>query len=268
MKLAFNTFACPNWPLDRVLDAAVNHGYHGVELRCDARHGHGVEVWTSPDERRAFRKKLDAAGIELCCLATSLQFIRRDIGDHARKRIDFAHELGCPGIRAFCGSLAEGLSVTDAIRMVADHLHDVTTTAAEAGVDIWLETHDTFSRGADCVAAVRMVDHQSIGIVYDNLHPVRMGESVAETFAAIGPLIRYVHLHDGLNRPDVVFVTPLGKGEMPVTESFEALVTSGYNGYICGEWFHNQYGDDRAEALDLYREDIWSLCEPHGIRLR
>src|SRR5713226_7256797 len=33
VKLAFSTLACPAWSLDQVVEAAVEYGYQGVELR-------------------------------------------------------------------------------------------------------------------------------------------------------------------------------------------------------------------------------------------
>jgi len=48
MELSFTTFACPNWPLVQVTEAANQYGYQGVGFRCDAGHRHGVEI-TAPN---------------------------------------------------------------------------------------------------------------------------------------------------------------------------------------------------------------------------
>ena len=33
MKLAFSTLGCPNWSVEQVVEAAVQLGYDGVEVR-------------------------------------------------------------------------------------------------------------------------------------------------------------------------------------------------------------------------------------------
>ena len=267
MKISFTTFACPEWPVDRVLDAADRHGYHGVEFRTDAHHGHGVEVSSLESERREIRLRFDRAGIEPVCLATSLQFVTGRVTDEAPARIKLAADLGCPALRVFCGPPLEGQSHAATIERVGRQLRTVAEIAEPRGVQLWLETHDTLSQGADAGEAVRKARHRLVGVNYNNMHPFRMGEDVEATFASLGPHIRHTHFHDALNLRDTVVIRRLGRGDMPMDAMFEALIKAGYDGYLSGEWFHDQYGETPDESLDAYAQDMRDLAHRHGVRL-
>lgn len=267
MKLSFMTFACPDWNLDQVAAAADRLGYDGVELRCDAGHLHGVEVTASSAERREARLKLQKANIEPCCLATSLQFATDRVLEDAPARINLAADIGCPALRVFCGPPPEGMSTAQVIERVARQLHTVAELAHSSGVQLWLETHDTFSRAHDAGAAVRKAGHKGVGINYDNMHPYRMGEDLETTIAALSTLVRHAHLHDAVNSPDKVIIRRLGQGDMPMNSMFQALLKMGFDGYLSGEWFHNHYGQTPDESLEAYHEDMTNLALRHGVRL-
>ncbi len=94
-----------------------------------------------------------------------------------------------------------------------------------------------------------------------------MGEDLATSFAHLQGRLRHVHLHDGLKREDLVVVRPLGEGDLPMSETFRRLRQSGYDGFLCGEWFHDQYGPTPDEALERYAADINELAIRHGVTL-
>jgi len=268
MKIAFTTFACPNWSLRQVLKAATKHQYHGVELRLDAGHGHGVEAWTSAAERKIFKEHLGKTDVKIACLASSLQFIVEGIVDHALERIKLAADVDAPALRVFCGPLPEGTQHFEEVApRVTRQLREAAEAADVMGVQLWVETHDSLSRGADMANLVRMVDRANVGVCYNNLHPIRRGEALESTMAHLAGMIRHVHLHDGLNRPDKVIITPMGIGDMPIDEVILALRNLGYTGYLCGEWFHKQYGDRPDDALELYSHEVRNLTLRHHVAL-
>lgn len=268
MKISFTTFACPEWPLPRILETAEELGYHGIEFRCDGNQRHGVEVFTGREERAEIRTLLERRGLQVPCLATSLQFLNETVADEALARIELASDLGAAGLRVFCGPMPAGLEMRHVVERAGEHLRLIAETAKQFNVELWLETHDTASRGADAAAILDQADHSALGVVYDNLHPFRRGESVEATFAAIGPRVRHVHLHDGLNDPDRVVIRPIGQGQLPMEEIMARLARMGYEGFVSGEWFNDQYGEDPFEALTAYRREVRDLAEQHGVELR
>lgn len=267
MKISFMTFAAPNWTLKQVIDAAVRHGYQGIEFRTDATHKHGVEVAATSRERRDIRQEMEDHGLAIPCLATSLQFATDRVADEAPARVELAHDLGAKALRVFCGPRPEGISHAELIERVGKQLRAVAQDAASAGVELWLETHDTFCKATDAVAAVRVADHPSVAINYDNMHPYRAGEPLEKTIAEISGLVRHTHFHDGSATPDKVVVNPVGKGSLPMDAMFAALVNMGYTGYLSGEWFGEMYGPDPDTSLERFRNDMVTLANRHGVTL-
>ena len=267
MKISFSTFACPQWDLESILTAAVRYGYNGVELRCDAEHHHGAEVTTLPTQRRELRSRMIDAGVELCCLATGLQFAQDWAVDQTRSRMELAADLGCPALRVFCGKPLDELSKPQMIETVGRQLREAIELNQYTGVQLWLETHDVFAHAADAAAAVRVANHPGVGLVYDNLHPFRCGEPLDVTLEAIQSLVRYVHFHDGLNRPQQVIIRPFGQGQLPLKQMFQGLLNVGFDGFVCGEWFHTMYGQDPDDSLEAYYRDITTMASHEGLVL-
>lgn len=267
MKLSFMTFSCPNWTFDQVLAAAIQHGYHGIEFRCDANHRHGVEITATAEQRHRFRDRLEGAGIEPCCLAVSLKFISPDVLRALPERLELAADIGCPALRVFCGKPPENMHHGEMMDICSRQLRDGAEMARQANLEVWLETHDAVSRAADVAAIVREADHPAIGINYDNMHPFRAGETIETTVAHLGNFVRHTHFHDAIADAEQVVITRLDEGEMPMDLMFQELIKMGFDGYLSGEWFDNQYGDNAGDALEAYHEDMTRLAERNAIQL-
>jgi sugar phosphate isomerase/epimerase len=267
MKISFMTFACPTYTFDQAVALAVKHGYNGIEFRCDSDHRHGVMVEATPNQRAEFRRKLGDAGVEACCLATSLQFIDGNAVKEAPARIALAADLGCPALRVFCGPLPQGLSVENAIPRVARNLRRVCELALTSGVRLWLETHDSLSLGVHAARVVRLVNHPAVALNWDNMHSYRNGEALKTTWDAIGAFVQHTHFHDALNDKAKVVITPFGQGELPVQSMYNLLRFSGYAGYFSGEWFENQMGADVDASLEAFKSGL-ALLEEHWQALR
>ncbi|MBI2299878.1 MAG: sugar phosphate isomerase/epimerase [Armatimonadetes bacterium] len=260
MKLSFMTFACPEWELSEILSVAAELGYDGVEPRIDANQRHGLEVTLDAEGRREARRRAADAGVELCCLATSLQFIklgreeRAELREEARERIELAAELGIPGMRVFGGPVPEGVGLVEAFQAAARNLRDAGEMAQEAGVELWVETHDSLSKAALCAQVVRAADHPAVSFNYDVMHPYRCGEPLGTTFEALGERIRHTHWHDCVAAPDTVEITRFGEGNLPLADILAGLRERRYDGYLSGEWFNEQLGATPRESLRHYAE--------------
>ncbi|NUP99325.1 MAG: sugar phosphate isomerase/epimerase [Armatimonadetes bacterium] len=258
MRIAFMTFACPEWDLAEVLGAAVELGYDGIEPRIDSQHGHGIEVELDTAGRAAVKRQAAEAGIDLCCLATSLQFNkvgddeRRRLHDDCRKRLELAADLGVPALRVFAGPVPEGHDLAGVMPLAAENLRQAGEVAAACGVELWLETHDTISKAALAGQMVDLAAHPAVNINYDVMHPYRYGEDLDETFAALGNHIRHVHFHDSKATPGAPEITRFGQGELPLLDILQRLRDGGFRGYLSGEWFNQQLGATPRESLEHY----------------
>ena len=112
MKLSFMTWLCPDWDVKQILIAAEKYGYNGVEIRVESNQKHGIELHASKDRTIETRNAFTDAGIEISCLATSLQLAtvdkrkRENNIDALKKYIDLCVDIGCPYIRVFGGSVS------------------------------------------------------------------------------------------------------------------------------------------------------------------
>jgi sugar phosphate isomerase/epimerase len=268
MKVCFTTFCCQDWSLPQIIKAARQFHYHGVELRCDAGHGHGVEVWTSANERKVFRKQIEKSDLQISCLASSLQFIDDDVRDRVDERFKLAADMGARGIRVFCGPQPEYMHTFDeVVEKVRGNLAPALELAYQLELEIWFETHDAISKGVDAAKLVKQINHPLVGICYNNLHPVREGEHIQTTLDALYGLIKHVHFHDGMNSPDEVLVKHLGDGEMPILETITGLAKHGYAEFLSGEWFYNHLADDPNDALEEYMYSVRDLTQQTNIQL-
>ncbi|OPZ26816.1 MAG: 3-dehydroshikimate dehydratase [Lentisphaerae bacterium ADurb.BinA184] len=241
MNYAFMTFSTPELTLREVLAAAKTYGYDGIEPRLDVGHRHGIEVAASPRERADIRRQVADSGIALACLATSLTFadpaktetMLRD----ARDRIGLAGDLGVPVIRVFGGGIPAGLGREAAIGLVTDSLRRLADHAAERGVAIAMETHDDWCDPRHVAAVMRGVAHPAVAVNWDIMHPVRTGRAtIDESFAALRPWIRHLHIHDG--RGEGGELTPIGTGIINHRRAIELLRGIAYAGFISGEWIN------------------------------
>src|SRR6185437_2927686 len=84
MKLSLLTYLMArNWELPKIIEVARSAGFAGIEFRVDARHRHGVELDTTPAQRRAIRDQLQDAYLAVAALGTGCRF---DSPDAARRR--------------------------------------------------------------------------------------------------------------------------------------------------------------------------------------
>jgi sugar phosphate isomerase/epimerase len=267
MKISFSSFTCPSWDLSQIISAASEYGYHGIDLRVDASHGHGVEIDTTPEKRAALREEIRTSGVEPICLSTGIQLIHPDALELIQSRLKLAADLKFKAVRVLCGHPEDPMTSAEIIDLVAPRLKQAAVLAERQHLELWIETHDEMSRGKTLAALLSEVSHENAGVVYNTLHPYRMGEPVEETLTTLGKRIAYVRFHDGLKDPDKVVVCPMGRGHLPLDKIFTGLMAVPYNGYLCAEWFHEQYGTSPVETLKLYYKEITRLIDNHGAAL-
>ncbi|MBH5131931.1 sugar phosphate isomerase/epimerase family protein [Streptomyces sp. PU10] len=241
MKLAFSTLGVPGLPLNDVLGLATAHGYHGVELRAHPEEP--VHPGLGPDERAAVAAQFEAAGVEVLGVAGYAR-VAAPGDDEAviaemRGLLDLARDLGAPYIRVFPGGGTEQ-SAEEADAVAARRLGTAAEYAAELGVRILLETHDSHCTGADAMRVLGLVGHRQAGALWDVMHTWLGGEQPSESYAALSPHLGYVQVKDIASAEDT---TPLalGAGVLPLTEVVDVLSRHGWDGWLCWEYEKRWY---------------------------
>jgi fatty-acyl-CoA synthase len=246
-KLAFSTLGCPGWSLDRVVRAAHEYGYDGVELRL--LDGEIINADLPAGERRRLRDTFAAASLPICCLDTSIRVaadgdLEATIGE-LRAFVALANEIGAPFVRVFGGESPAEWSPEAAFDRAAAVLNGVAADAEAAGVAVVLETHDAFASAKSVAEVLRRAPRPAhagapaVGALWDTHHPYRMGEQPDEVIDLLGDRILHVHVKDA-RRNDAARtgwdLLLLGEGEVPVRDSLTTLRARGYDGWIAIEW--------------------------------
>lgn len=259
MKYAFTSFSCPDLDFAALIAAAERFGYDGLEPRIGSGHAHGIELDTPADRRREIEERAAAAGIALCCLATSCTYIDPRTAEarvaETREAIALAADIGAPLLRVFAGVIPEGVGREEARERVAAALRVVADEAAARGVTVCVETHDDWSDPREMAEIMRRVDHPAVATVWDVMHPLRTGgATMDEAFAILRPWVRHVHIHDGSARPDRREFVPIGRGDLDHRRVLALLAEAGYDGFLSGEWIAGWMPDWAPYETYLPRE--------------
>jgi sugar phosphate isomerase/epimerase len=261
VKLGFSSLAAIDRPLSELVQALARVGYNGIEIRGkDRKH---ADPAMSKAERKDVRKLVTDAGLEAAAV-TSYMRLAEESRDAAAATnvlhayIELAHDLGSPIVRVFGGAIPKGEEPAAVEKRMADLLLGVADQAREAGIQICLETHDSFCR-ADAVARVlALAKHSAVAALWDVHNQFETGEPVKEAFDRLWPRIGYLHVKDSFKLPDgkrqLCF---LGAGDVPVAEVVGWLKARQYPGYVVVEWekaWHPELADaDVAAAQHILK---------------
>ena len=238
MRLAFSTLAFPSRTLAGALAAGHSYGYEGVELRLVD--GALIDGSMSKPERDRVRLTLDAAGMPVVAVDSSVQVTAAGAEDELHRLVKLAHHWEAPVVRVFGGPLAaEKGARSEQLRAAAALLGRAAPRAADLGVSVAVETHDSFAASEVVAQLLDLVPAPAIGAVWDSHHTHRMGETPEEVFGNLGPRIKLVQVKDAARDPSDPSgwkLVLLGRGEVPVQGMVEVLARGGYDGWVSVEW--------------------------------
>ncbi|WP_326697597.1 sugar phosphate isomerase/epimerase [Streptomyces sp. NBC_01754] len=222
MKLAFSTLGVPGMSVTEVVRLAVEHGYQGVELRAHPEEP--VHPGLTPLERGAVAAEFERGGVRVLTVAGYARVAAEGDDEPVLAElaglVDLARDLGAPYVRVFPGG--GGLDPDEADATAARRLGAAAPHAADLGVRILLETHDSHRAGADVARVVGTVGHGSVGAVWDVMHTWLAGEEAPASHAVLAPHLGYVQVKDIASVDDT---TPLalGTGVLPLGACLDLL---------------------------------------------
>jgi sugar phosphate isomerase/epimerase len=234
--LAFSTLACPDWTIEQCAQAARDYGYDGIELRL-------IDGEIMKPDADVARIRRACEGLPIVCVDTSVSLAQPDREQRTRQiadgmaMLDIARALGAPFIRVF-GAPPKDTPQAQAIAAARETIVPLAEYGATNGVTVLLETHDAFCASADVLAVLEAAPEGS-GVLWDILHPQRVGEATADTLRALGARVRHVHVKDGKRTADGSPNWPLvllGEGDVPAREILRTIRDGGYTGCISVEW--------------------------------
>jgi sugar phosphate isomerase/epimerase len=267
IKLAFMTSVCPDWDLERILDAMNRYGFEGLEPRVGWPNSAGFQTDLSAQQRALLRERIEGEGRRICCVATGARFALADAGQRELQvketlaAIDLAADLGAPFVRTFGGDPGGG-EMNALVNRAVDAYRPAVERAKKMGVTLLLETHDSWCHSSLVREVVERVGDDHLRVLWDIMHPARMFERPEETMKTIGHLTRHVHVHDG-RWPDPdgrIETVALGDGRIDHRTPLRLLAEGGYDGYVSVEVIHKPgSGIDPDPVLRQYAEALRSM---------
>ena len=256
IRLAAMSSVCPDWNLDQVVEGMHRHGYQGFEPRVEWGHACGIEATLGARERQRIRSRMEAEGLEICCIASGARMAASDPAERAgqieevKKYIDLAADLGCSLVRVFGGERDRRLELMAVVDYVVDGFAQVLPAAESRGVTLLLETHDEWCASAPVRAVVEQAGSSHLRILWDFMHPQRVMEEVEESFQVLGKYTLHAHVHDGRIVDGQVEVSAaLGAGVFDYRTPLRLLADAGFDGYCSVEVIHEPGSSHDADAV-------------------
>ncbi|MGW8886476.1 sugar phosphate isomerase/epimerase family protein [Streptomyces sp. NPDC055749] len=260
MKLAFSTLGVPGMPIADVVRLAAGHGYQGVELRTHPEEP--VHLGLSPAERAEVVQEFKSGGVEILTLAGYVRVAAEGADEPVIAELaqlaELARDLGARNVRVFPGGGDQDPAAADAA--AARRLGAAAPHAADMGVRILLETHDSHRAGVDTARVVATVGHGSIGALWDIMHTWLAGEEPVASHAVLAPHMGYVQVKDVASADDIEPL-PLGAGVLPLKACLDTLDA---DSWVCWE-YEKRWHPDAAELPGLLaagREHLLRLGAP------
>ncbi len=238
MKLAISTLVCPNWTLERIIEACAASGIAGIDFRGL---GSELDITRLPAFNEQLPRTLatlEKHGIELPCYNTSIILITptpdrwQMMLDECARYAELAAKTNTPSLRIFGGVVPNGMTRHEAITLARRHLRQLVKVTHATGCRVILETHDEWSAGDKLLELIGDLEPAQVGALWDAEHPWRHGESMAQTAAVLNPYLQHTHIKDTRQDGDKRLQTLLGEGDIPLNEFIAALRGIGYDRWV------------------------------------
>lgn len=259
MKFAFSTLGCPDWPIERIVETAVELKYDGVEIRGIKRIFDLSKAGEFSDEKiDATRQLFEGAGMPVCSVDASASFCWDELAkqerayEEATAHVEIARKLGAPQVRVFGGNMPEGAVREKYARQLADWLKKLGDAAAEKGVLVAIETHDSWCRADELMPVIEMAGCDNVKVLWDLMHPYLHGESMREAADRFGERVCHAHIKDYRGDGEL---TLLGEGDLPLDEAFKELKRMNFDGYVSLEW-EKAWHDELADPEEAFPQAI------------
>ncbi len=217
-----------DWDIPTIIKNCEETGFEAVELRTT--HRHGVEPTLSKEQRGEVKKRFAGSRVRLLSLGSVAEFhspdrsvVRKHIED-CKHFLELAHDIGALGVKVRPNGIPKDVPEEKTIAQIGESLRECGVTAANIGVEVWVEVH-----GRDSCHPPRIrrmmehADHPNVGICWNSNPEDLLGGKVKPAFEMLKPWLRNAHINE------------IWKPEYPWRDLFTLMKKSGYNRYMLAE---------------------------------
>jgi myo-inositol catabolism protein IolH len=277
MKLALDPYMFRRTPLTELPALVADLGYRSIELspREDF-----LPFFVHPRADRhsvsAFRRALDAAGVELAAVLPLYRWSGPDEDERQaavrywKRAIEVTVDLGCQVMNSEFNGRPEAAARSEA--QFWRSMEELLPIFEREGLHLRLEPHpdDFIEDGRGAVDLVRAIDSANVSFLYCAPHTFHMGGDIRGVMEYAGPLLTQVHVADSFDHRASsglrYIVNPpgsaarvhqhldIGQGEVDFDEFFGTLAKLGFDGIMTVCVF--AWEDRAAESSRFMRERI------------
>ncbi len=247
MKLSINTLGCPEKNLDEVIAISKELGVQGIEIRGISGKMNVSDIPDiAPENANKFISKLKEADLAPICFGVSSSFHNEKNTkvaiNEAKEAIICAYNCRIGAIRVFGNNLPASEDQDVTIRRVAGHIRNICLFSEDyrnnhaqnkPPVKILLEAHGDFNTAQIISKTASIVDSEYFGIVWDVAHTHRgMGDNILDFWKENKDIIHHLHIKDHKKTDTGYTLCPVGEGDIPLREIFEAITADGFDGFF------------------------------------
>jgi sugar phosphate isomerase/epimerase len=242
--LSFSTLGCPKWSLTQIVNAAVEYGYEGIEIRGIQN---DLDITKGPDFGSS--KSIDASikvlkdkHLKVVSLDTSTNLHYSDAAkrksnlDEAKSHIDLAQKLNCPYIRVFPDKLPKDQDRNATIELIISGLKELGEYAKGTNVSVLMETHGDVVKSDDHLYIMKNAGGPHVGLIWDIGVWTMTHEPPSLFYGKLKQFIKHTHFHDVKVVNGMHQLVLTGKGELPLKEVIKLLEKDNYQGFYSFEW--------------------------------
>lgn len=263
MKRSIAT-VCLSGDLRQKIEAAAEAGFDGIEIFEN-------DLMLFDESPATVRRMAAEHNLEIVALQPFRDFecmpaekMQKNF-DRAERKFDLMEELGTDSL-LICSNVSP-YSIDDFDRAV-EEFRELAERAAKRGFGLGYEALAWGRYIRDYQRAwelVKRVDHKSLGVILDSFHLFARGRDLGTIAEIPGDRIALIQVADapwlGM---DVLqwsrhFRCFPGQGEFPLIEFMEAVINTGFDGYISHEIFNDDFRSSPClpTAVDGMRSMLW-----------
>ena len=243
--LSFSTLGCPKWSFTQIVNAAVEYGYDGIEIRGILNFMDITKApeFSSPEGIAETVKVLADKKLKLVCLGASASMHYADAEkrksnlDEAKSLIDLAQKTNCPYIRVFPDKFPQDQDRSVTMELIINGLKELGDHARDTRVSVLMETHGEVVKTDDSQYIMEKAGGPHVGLVWDvsNMWCVTK-ESPTMVYGKLKKYIHHAHFRDARIVNGQEQSVLLGLGEVPLKEAARLLEADNYQGFYSFEW--------------------------------